>query len=197
MSDEIIKNKVFNRRLVILLFLKISLISALIIRLFYLQIIKFRSHKTLSDSNRIKNYLILPLRGNIVDRQRVELANNSSYYRILFNPEVATNVNKTLTKLAKILNIDKKALYYYSRKFQQISSSGALLLYNDLSWEEVAKVEANIPDLPGIMIDIAQRRNYAFNHANAHIVGYVSAVSKTESKKSQNTDSFYISILSC
>jgi penicillin-binding protein 2 len=186
MNNDIIKNKIFSRRLLILTFLKSALFFTLAARLFYLQIIKFKAHRTLADSNRIRSYITLPLRGNILDNSDKELASSTSYYRILFAKENATNISKTLQKLADILGIERKKLYYYSHKFQQKSSAGATLLYEDLNWQEVAKVEANKPDLPGIMIDIAQRRYYPLANSTAHLIGYVSAVTEDEMRNKNN-----------
>ena len=42
-----------------------------------------------------------------------------------------------------------------------------------LSWEEMAKIEVNAPDLPGILVDVGTTRIYPFGPALAHIVGYV------------------------
>ena len=42
-----------------------------------------------------------------------------------------------------------------------------------LSWEEMARIEVNAPDLPGIYVDVGTTRLYPFGPALAHVVGYV------------------------
>jgi penicillin-binding protein 2 len=44
---------------------------------------------------------------------------------------------------------------------------------DDLNWEEVNAVELNLPDLPGISIEIDQKRVYPFGGITSHILGYV------------------------
>ena len=79
------RNKIFSRRLFILIWVKIICVFILLSRLFYLQILKHKKYITKADSNRIKSFLLPPLRGKIIDKNGVVLATNSTYYRILFN----------------------------------------------------------------------------------------------------------------
>ena len=53
----------------------------------------------------------------------------------------------------------------------------------DLTWEEVAKVEVNTPDLPGVVIDRGDIRSYPYGASTAHIVGYVRAVDQDDLDK--------------
>ena len=42
-----------------------------------------------------------------------------------------------------------------------------------LSWEDMARIEVNAPDLPGILVDVGTTRLYPFGPTLAHVVGYV------------------------
>ena len=50
----------------------------------------------------------------------------------------------------------------------------------NLSWNQVAAIEVNVPDLPGVSIDVGQRRRYVQGTLSAHILGYVAAPSEDE-----------------
>jgi penicillin-binding protein 2 len=50
----------------------------------------------------------------------------------------------------------------------------------NLNWEEVARIEVNAPDLPGVMIDVGQSRDYPHGMTTAHVLGYVAAVNEAE-----------------
>jgi len=179
------KNKIFNRRLFLLISIKLFFISCLTIRLFYLQIFKNKKYATLADSNRIKSFIIPPLRGKILDRHGKTLATNSSYYRILLNNTPNLDLNKVLNQLSKIIDIPRKN-FLYNKKSLRKSSEGALLIYDDLSFEQISKVEVHSPDLPGIYIETAQRRFYPFSDITSNILGYVASVSEKESALSNN-----------
>ena len=42
-----------------------------------------------------------------------------------------------------------------------------------LTWDEMAAIEVNAPDLPGILVDVGTTRMYPFGEQLAHVVGYV------------------------
>jgi len=179
------KNKIFNRRLFILICVKIFLIFVLSVRLLYLQIFKYKKYVTLADSNRIKSFIIPPLRGKIFDRNGNILATNSNYYRILLNNSRNLDLKKTLAKLSKVIGVPQK-YFLYNKKSLRKSSEGSLLIYDDLSYDQIAKVEVNSPDLPGIYVESAQRRFYPYSAVTSNVLGYVASVSERESQKSNN-----------
>src|SRR5712692_6759175 len=43
----------------------------------------------------------------------------------------------------------------------------------NLGWDEVARIEVNIPELPGVMIEEGLTRHYPFGDSAAHVLGYV------------------------
>ncbi len=48
-----------------------------------------------------------------------------------------------------------------------------LVVREFLTWEEMARIEVNAPDLPGILVDVGTTRMYPDGPALAHVVGYV------------------------
>ena len=50
----------------------------------------------------------------------------------------------------------------------------------NLNWENVARIEVNAPDLPGVEIDEGQSRHYPFGKDTSHVLGYVAPVSEGE-----------------
>jgi len=47
------------------------------------------------------------------------------------------------------------------------------MLREFLSWDDMARIEVNAPDLPGILVDVGTSRLYPFSDGLAHVVGYV------------------------
>ena len=60
------------------------------------------------------------------------------------------------------------------------------LIYDNLNWQQIAKIEVNAPDLPGIYIETTQRRFYPFEMQTAHLLGYVAAVNEIDIKNTKN-----------
>ena len=51
-----------------------------------------------------------------------------------------------------------------------------MVVRENLGWEEVARVEFNAPDLPGVFIDLGQTRDYPEGELMSHIIGYTGRV---------------------
>jgi penicillin-binding protein 2 len=49
-----------------------------------------------------------------------------------------------------------------------------------LTWEEMAAIEVNAPDLPGVLVDVGTSRVYPYSEQLAHIVGYVAPPSEAD-----------------
>ena len=67
------KDRVFSKRILVLLGVFLFLIFILIARVFYLQILQGERYKFLADKNRTSIRLTMPSRGNIFDRNGVKL----------------------------------------------------------------------------------------------------------------------------
>ncbi|MGL1447030.1 hypothetical protein ACSTIZ_00820, partial [Vibrio parahaemolyticus] len=49
-----------------------------------------------------------------------------------------------------------------------------------LAWEDFARINLQSPELPGILVDIGETRDYNYGSYFTHIIGYVGAVSEKE-----------------
>ncbi len=171
------RHKQFNRRTLILAGGKAVLLSALGGRMYYLQVIESDRYKTLADENRINLHLLAPPRGRIVDRFGIPLADNQQNYRVLLISEDAPDVATTLDILGQIITIGDRERRRILRDVKRKRSFLPVTVRENLNWEQVAKIEFNAPDLPGVMIDVGRSRDYPFAEEMAHVLGYVAAVS--------------------
>jgi penicillin-binding protein 2 len=55
-----------------------------------------------------------------------------------------------------------------------------VVVKENLTWDQVSQIELNIPDLPGIAIEVGELRQYPFEDMTAHFLGYVGAVAEAE-----------------
>lgn len=178
------RSKVFSRRALVIASVQSGLLATLIGRLYYLQIMKNDEYKTYSDSNRIKLFLVPPLRGNILDRDGRIFCSNKNYYRVLYDPEIASaNSNLIIARLADLLEVGEEGYFRMLKKVKKHNSRNPLLLYEHLNWHEVTRVEVNATDLPGISIDVGQIRYYPMGNIAPHLVGYLGPVSEAEIEK--------------
>ena len=172
--------RTFTRRAVFVGALQLCVVAVLGGRLAWLQIAQGARYRTLSDKNRINIKMLPPQRGQIVDRFGVPLAVNNQNFRVVVIPEQTDNVEKSLRTLQKLISIDEKKIQKVLGEVKKAAKFMPLEVKDGLSWDEVARVEVNLPDLPGLSIDVGDLRSYPFSEAAAHIVGYVSAPGKAD-----------------
>ena len=182
-KDNTVENRLFLNRIVAAFFVIILLTSGLIIRLIYLQIVGHEHYSSLAKDNSIKIVPLIPTRGIIYDRRGKILAENMPSYSLELIPEKITDLDDTLSRLQKLLNIsdEKIELYQKLRKRQKRFTSTPLLL--NMTNEELAKFAVARPFFPGVDIQTRLVRHYPYSDLAAHVIGYVSRINETELKE--------------
>lgn len=170
----------FSRRAFVVGAFQAGFLAVLGGRLAWLQTVEGGKYKTLAERNRINLKMMAPARGQIVDRFGVPLAINNQNFRVLIVPEQTDNLEESLRKLKKHIKIDDERIAKVVALAKKTPSYTPLEVADNLEWEEVATVEVNIPDLPGMSIDMGEERHYPFTDSTAHIIGYVGAASKKD-----------------
>jgi penicillin-binding protein 2 len=178
--------KIVSRRALLLGGGKMALLSALIGRMYYLQVLEADKYATLADENRINLRLLPPPRGRILDRNGVPMAVNQQNYRVLIVSEQTDDLDDTLDALATIIPVSDRDRARISREIKRRRSFVPVTVRENLSWEDVARIEINTPDLPGVVIDVGQSRSYPLEGLGAHLLGYVSAVSEADLQASSD-----------
>ena len=172
--------KVFTRRAFVIGGLQGTLLGVLGGRLAWLQVSQGGRYKTLSDKNRINIKVISPTRGQIVDRYGVPLAVNVQNFRALIVPEQTNSIEESLRALQKMIELSEEDIQKVLKQAEKTAKFVPIEITDDLTWEDVAKIEVNLPDLPGLSTGVGERRSYPLGEATAHLIGYVGAVSKKE-----------------
>ena len=89
-----------NRRTFFLYLIKLSFFSVVGWRLYDIQIADSKKYKTLSKNNQIDLEIILPLRGEILDRNNTLLATNKKVFDLYIIPEKTHSIKSTLDNLS-------------------------------------------------------------------------------------------------
>ena len=180
MQGEAGRTKHFTRRAIILGGAQTLLLAGLAGRMYQLQVLESDNYTTLADENRINMQLLPPPRGRIFDRFGQPLAINQLNYRLVIVPEQAGDLERSLVQLGLLIPIETHERERILREAQRKRNFVPITVRENLTWEEVSRIEVNAPDLPGTMIDVGQTRHYLAGEETAHIIGYVGAVSEKE-----------------
>ena len=180
MKKENEGRKILTRRLFLFGGVQATLISILVGRMYYLQVVESEEYSLLADENRINLRLLPPPRGKILDRNGNELAGNQRNYRVIIIPEQTKSVNKTLNALRNIYPLGKYEISKILREVKKRKGFVPVTVAENLTWGEFSKVNVNAPDLPGIQPEIGESRFYPYGNAFAHVIGYVGIVDSKE-----------------
>jgi penicillin-binding protein 2 len=172
--------RVFTRRALLLGTAQLGLFGALVGRLYYLQVMESDKYTLLADENRINMRLLSPRRGRVLDRFGVELASNRRNYRVMIVAEQTRNVDATLEALSKLIQVDDTQRARVKREIERRRKFVPVVVAENLSWDDFAKVNLHSPDLPGVQLDVGETRDYPYAGTFSHVVGYVGAVSEAE-----------------
>lgn len=172
--------KSLTRRTVVMAGGQITLFGALAARMYYLQVVEADRYRLMAEANRVNVQLLTPQRGRIVDRFGVPLATNRQNYRLVLVAEQANDIPTTLDAIALLIPLGdgekRKVLQDVARKHRFVP----VVVKDNLTWEQVARLEVNLVALPGVSIEQGSNRAYPFGPRVSHVVGYVAPVSAEE-----------------
>jgi penicillin-binding protein 2 len=176
----------FSRRAFVVGAFQAGFLAVLGGRLAWLQMVEGNKYKVLAEQNRINLKMMAPARGQIVDRFGVPFAVNNQNFRVMVIPEQTDDLRQSLKALQKHIRVDDKQIEKVIALAKRSPSYTPIEVDDKLTWEEVATVEVNIPDLPGMSIDMGEERHYPFTDATAHVIGYVGAASKKDQESDKD-----------
>jgi len=179
-NSGIRKTDVINRRMFIIGAAKIIIFTGIIARLFSLQVNENKKYLTLSDKNRIREWKLPPIRGDIVDYFGNIIAGNLKVYQLHIIPEQVENFNYLLTRLKTLLNLSDKKIEKIVKLKNKLKPWESIIVSENLSWSDFLKINNFLYDLVGVKPVMTISRNYPFSEVYTHILGYVSQPNEEE-----------------
>jgi penicillin-binding protein 2 len=173
MRRETRRTGVFTRRALLLMGAQATMLGGLGFRLYQVQVADAARYRTMSDENRISARMIAPPRGRILDRFGVVLAGNQTNWRAVLVAEQTNDVDATLDAFSQLLPLADHERARIMREVHRHRRFIPVMVREFLTWDDMARIEVNAPDLPGIVVDAGTTRQYPFGDQLAHVVGYV------------------------
>lgn len=164
----------------------IIFISIVVLRLFYLQVLNGTYYFEQSEYNSIRIETLQPVRGRILDRNGVVLAENLPSYDLEIVPEDVKDKKKEFTFLSSVIGIPEEKIEETIEQ-AKLPSYAHIIIKRNLTKEEVIRIKEHLIELPGISVSLTSYRYYPFKSIASEILGFVGPVTKEDIKK----DSFY------
>lgn len=180
------KGKVLSKRVSIIATVIFVIMLIIIFRLYYLQVFQADRYKMLADKNRISTRIIIPHRGLIYDRNMTPLAINQQNFQALIVAEQTPNIDETLIAFNNIMPLSDTEIERIKKEIKKNKSFVPIKVKDNLSWDEMAKIQLHSSDLMGIYIDEGLLRHYPYEDLTAHVLGYVSYATPNDIKQSDD-----------
>ena len=183
-SGSFNKSKMISRRMFILSCAKIVVLTGIFGRLVSLQINESKKYLTLSDKNRFREWRTAPKRGLIKDYFDKEIASNEKVYQLHFTPENTLDIDKLFFRIKSILDLSNEKISSLKRKVAKQKPWEPIIISENMTWAEFSKINLFLHELQGVEPVVSVARHYP-NQSTAHIVGYVSEVSRKDLKNKE------------
>ncbi|MBO4970563.1 MAG: penicillin-binding protein 2 [Pseudomonas sp.] len=161
----------------------VTLICVLLARLYYLQVVQYDYHSTLSENNRVHVQPIPPTRGLIFDRNGVVIADNRPSFSLSMTRERSGDWQQVLDVIVEVLQLtpEDRALFEKRMKQGRRPFEPVPILF-ELNEEQIARIAVNQFRLPGVEVVAQLVRHYPQGAHFAHSVGYMGRINEKELK---------------
>jgi penicillin-binding protein 2 len=165
-----------EKRINIAVYIIIFIFCIFVFRLLNLQVIKGKEYKKIDERNRLRVIDIHAPRGIIHDRNGKVLVKNIPSFDISVFREDLPRDRETLESLGKLIgltldDIRNRLKRTSAKKYKPVK------LKQNVSFKEVAKVEARKVDFPGLHVEVVGGREYIYGHSASHAIGYLGHLS--------------------
>lgn len=181
--------RLVKRRVLVSAAVVLLLMSVLLARLYYLQVVQYEYHSTLAENNRIHVQPIPPTRGLIYDRNGVILADNRPSFSLTLTRERAGDWQQVLDQVVEVLELGEEERALFERRTRQGRRPfEPVPIMFELSEEQIARIAVNQFRLPGVDVAAQLVRHYPLKEHFAHSVGYVGRINEQELKNLDPTN---------
>lgn len=151
------------------------------LRFWYLQIHKGEYFSEQARNNQLRQDSLYAPRGLIRDRNGELLAVNEPAYALGIVREDCKDLDATLKTVSQWTGVDlAKLKKVFKKSRRRVKPFEPLILVPNLTFEQVAVIEANSLHWPGLEVVVRPRRKYLQGPLLSHVLGYVSEVDEAE-----------------
>ncbi|MDQ6975321.1 MAG: penicillin-binding protein 2 [Mariprofundaceae bacterium] len=159
------------------------LLLLLLGRMVDLQWMQYDGLNLQAENNRINVLPILPVRGQIMDRNGRGLAVNRISYRLIMIPERIDDMDAVLAMLYANLPWSSSHRKRILRRISHARKDRPVLLQDQLQWYQIAWLLPRLQHYPGLNVEAGTHREYPYAALTSHVIGYLSRVRKSDLKE--------------
>jgi len=180
LKDPYLEARLFRSRIVTGFLLLLLVMAGLMLRYFWLQVIRHEEFSAQSSNNQVKLVPVAPNRGLIYDRRGRPIAENLPAYRLEIVPEKVTDIEQTLAALGELVELPEDARERFDKDRKRYRSFDAVPVKFNLSEEEVARFAVDRHRYAGVDVVPYLTRFYPYGELLTHALGYVGRIDEND-----------------
>jgi penicillin-binding protein 2 len=174
MSDKILN---------IFLLCIVCVTSLLLLRSFYLQILKGNYYQAIAETNRTREKPLLSSRGLIYDSQKKQLVHNIPFFDAQILPRDLSFNDKTreeqVRNIAGTLGLNETEIFDQLNKHPR-NYKYLVTIKENIDYEQALLLRIKARNIPGLYIETRNQRQYLYPEEFSHILGYEGKVAEAE-----------------
>ena len=179
-SARAVAPETVRRRIRIAAVMALALSLILIWRFYSLQVLQYERYQTLSLDNHIRIQAVPPVRGLILDRHGVVLAQNTAVHILQVVPEKVHDMEVMLRKVDDLVGLSTTEVEAFRSRLKKHPSFEKVLLKARLDDVATATFAVNEYRFPGVTLEAVLHRDYPQGSLVSHVLGYVGRISESE-----------------
>lgn len=163
----------------------------LIVRLFEVQVADGERYHAAALTNQVRLIPVAAPRGTIFDRNHRVIVRSRPSFVIAFIPSLVKDAPGELRTISQVIGTPERTMEFrllhhhgvQYRDFDQVSlyePYGPVILADDLTVAQVARLSEMLRDLPGVDLEVQPVRNYPYKSAGSAIFGFVGQITSDE-----------------
>jgi penicillin-binding protein 2 len=181
MKDQIYEDLSLIKQRVRVSFLILVLAFVFMVLFFWkMQVLDHKKYWELSEANRIRETVLPAQRGLIRDRNNEVLATNVASFRASIIRENSSDLQESYAAISDLLDLDVEVMEERVEKFRAFPLFLPIVIKDNLSQEEVARIESRRIEFPELIVEAEPKRSYPRGSFAAHVLGYLQEVSPVE-----------------
>jgi len=160
-----------DKRITAAFYIVLSVFCIFVLRLWHLQVIKGDEYRKIDERNRLRVIDIPAPRGVIYDRNDNPLVKNVVSYDVSIVSENMPKDDDTISELGRLVSLSPDQIKKLARA--SLNPYEIIKLRQNISFEEVAWIEARKIDFPGLQVEVTSARGYLYGQTASHVLGYL------------------------
>jgi len=153
-----------------------ALFVFLLIRLFYLQRIKYSYYAQYAEENQLQRERIVAPRGMILDRDSIPLVENVPSFDVVLPWQHRSQVKQMARELGVYLPIDSFRVFERFETWEKKHGGAPFPIIQEANKIEISFVRENYDRFPRLRVETRASRRYRLGLFASHLLGYVGEV---------------------